>query len=71
MNIEKLALQQPKAIWNIDRTHNKAGTIRYYMELQVWTGTKTINMCFLVTNLGEDEIILGYLWLAAFRPNID
>ena len=28
-------------------------------------------MRFLVTNLGEDEIILGYPWLAAFKPNID
>jgi hypothetical protein len=28
-------------------------------------------MKFLVTNLGEDEIILGYPWLAAFQPKID
>jgi hypothetical protein len=28
-------------------------------------------MMFLVTNLGEDEIILGYPWLAAFQPKID
>ena len=71
MNIGKLALKNPKAIWNIDGTHNKDGTIRYYTELQVRTGDKTVNMRFLVTNLGEDEIILGYPWLAAFKPNID
>jgi hypothetical protein len=28
-------------------------------------------MKFLVTDLGEDEIILGYPWLAAFQPKID
>jgi hypothetical protein len=28
-------------------------------------------MKFLVTNLGEDKIILGYPWLAAFQPKID
>ena len=28
-------------------------------------------MWFLVTDLGEDEIILGYPWLAAFQPDID
>ena len=58
MNIGKIALKNPKAIWNIDGTHNQDGTIKYYTELQVRTGEKTINMRFLVTNLGEDEIIL-------------
>ena len=71
INIEKLVLQNPKAIWNIDGTHNKSETIKYYTELQVQAGTKTENMHFLVINLGEDEIILGYPWLAAFKPNID
>ena len=28
-------------------------------------------MRFLITDLGEDEIILGYPWLAAFQPHID
>ena len=28
-------------------------------------------MKFLVTDLGEDGIVLGYLWLAAFKPKID
>jgi hypothetical protein len=28
-------------------------------------------MKFLVTDIGEDEIILGYPWLAAFQPKID
>ena len=28
-------------------------------------------MCFLVTNLGEDEIVLGFPWLAAFQPKIN
>ena len=28
-------------------------------------------MCFLITDLGEDEIVFGYPWLAAFQPCID
>ena len=28
-------------------------------------------MRFLITDLGEDEIVLGYPWLAAFQPHID
>ena len=41
------------------------------MDLQVRCGHKTKEMKFLVTNLGDDEIILGYPWLAAFQPNIN
>ena len=28
-------------------------------------------MCFWITDLGEDEIVLGYPWLATFQPRID
>ena len=28
-------------------------------------------MCFLITDLGEDEIVLGYPWLATFQLRID
>ena len=28
-------------------------------------------MCFLVIDLGEDEIVLGFPWLAAFQPKIN
>ncbi len=28
-------------------------------------------MHFLVTHIGEDELVLGYPWLAAFQPKID
>ena len=28
-------------------------------------------MQFLVTDLGDDELVLGYPWLAAFNPQID
>ena len=27
-------------------------------------------MCFLITNLGGEDIILGYLWLVTFEPHI-
>jgi hypothetical protein len=68
MKIGKLHLQKPRTIWNIDGTHNKDGTIKDFVDLQVRVGPKTQEMKFLVTNLGEDEIVLGYPWLAAFQP---
>ena len=50
---------------------NKAGNITHFVDLQVRCGMIIKNMKFLVTNLGEDKIVLGYPWLAAFEPKID
>ena len=71
MKIGKLPLSRPRAIWNIDATLNKGGTIKDFVDLQVRCGNKTEDMRFLVTELGEDEIILGFPWLAAFQPKIN
>jgi hypothetical protein len=71
MKIGKLNLKKPQVIWNIDGTHNQSGMIKQFVDLQIRCGDKTETMKFLVTDLGEDEIILGYPWLAAFQPKID
>jgi len=71
MKIGKLPLSRPRYIWNIDGTHNKAGSIKEYMDLQVQVRPKKEEMCFLVTHIGEDELVLGYPWLAVFQPKID
>ena len=71
MKIGKLILQKPWTIWNINGMHNKAGTIKYFVDLQVRVGSKIEEMKFLVTDLGEDKIVLGYPWLAAFQPKIN
>ncbi len=71
MKIGKIPLKKPWYIWNIDGTHNKAGSIKEYVDLQVQCGPKKEEMRFLVTHIGEDELVLGYPWLAAFQPKID
>ncbi len=38
------------------------------MDLQVRTGADTKLLRFLLTNLGKDEVILGYPWLTVFEP---
>jgi hypothetical protein len=55
MKIGKLRLQKPQTIWNIDGTHNKDGTIKDFVDLQVRVGPKTQEMKFLVTNLGRRQ----------------
>jgi hypothetical protein len=61
-------LERPKKIWNIDGTNNKAGLIQDYVDLEVRTGDKEKQMRFLITDLGLEDLILGYPWLAAFEP---
>ena len=38
------------------------------MDLSVQTGQKQNKMRFLVTDLGHEDLILGYPWLATFEP---
>ena len=67
LKIGKLQLKNPRTVWNIDGTHNKSGTIRECVNLLVWVGDRRHEMRFLITDLVEDEIVLGYPWLAAFQ----
>ena len=71
LKIGSLKQKNPRTIWNIDGTHNKSGTINECVNLHVQVGDRIQEMCFLITDLGEDEIVLGYPWLAAFQPHID
>ena len=61
-------LDKPKKIYNIDNTSNKSGSITHSLELKVTTkGTDKV-MRFLVTDIGNEDILLGYPWLATFEP---
>jgi len=64
-------LETPVGLWNIDRTFNKLGQITHYLDLLVSCGAKKSTERFYVTDLGSDRMILGYLWLHTFNPNID
>ncbi len=68
MKLGKRPLQQPRKIWNIDNTVNRAGAITHYTTLNIQTGGICKTIQFLVTNIGNKDIILGYPWMAAFKP---
>ena len=61
-------LERSRKIWNIDGTSNKAGRITEYVDLSIQTGKKQNKMRFLITDLGHEDLILGYPWLATFEP---
>src|SRR5258708_33284112 len=63
-------LAHQKKIWNIDGTENRSGMLHQYTDLEIHTGSQTEVMRFLVTDLGHEDMILGYPWLAAFEPII-
>ncbi len=68
MKLGKRPLQRPRKIWNIDNTANQAGEITHYITLNIQTGGIQKQIQFLVTNIGNEDIILGYPWMAAFEP---
>ena len=68
MGIGLRALDKPKNIFNIDDTANRAGQITHYTNLSVTTGGTTREMRFLITDIGREDVLLGYPWLAAYEP---
>ncbi len=70
LKIGYLPVETPIKIWNVDGTHNQDGAISHFTDLQVQTRGEVKTLRFLITNLGKDEVILGYPWLTAFEPLI-
>jgi len=68
MKLGKRPLQRPRKIWNIDNTANQAREITHYIILKIQTGGVQKEIRFLVTNIGSEDIVLGYPWMAAFEP---
>ena len=71
LGLKMMPLEKPKWIYNIDNTSNKAGSITHSLELKVTTKQKDKVMRFLVTDIGHEDILLGYPWLATFEPKFE
>ena len=52
-------------------TPNKAGQITEYVRAYVEIGSYKTTQHFFVTNLGNKEMMIGYLYLYKHNPNID
>jgi hypothetical protein len=71
MGLGLQTLPNPKKIFNIDNTTNKSGMITHFLDLDVCTNGIHKEMRFLVTDIGNEEILLGYPWLATFEPKFN
>jgi hypothetical protein len=67
--IKKLAYKWN--LFNVDGIENKSRKLKYYMDLEVQTGTNKTCMRFFLMDLGEHKAILGYSWFTAMQPKID
>jgi hypothetical protein len=64
-------LPHPKKIFNIDNTTNKSGMITHFLDLNIRTNGIDKEMPFLVMDIGHEEVLLGYPWLATFEPKFN
>ena len=60
-----------RPVYNINGTLNKNGHIHSYTNLEMQTGQQRTKLCFFLTDIGNQKLILGYPWFAAMQPNID
>jgi Retroviral aspartyl protease len=58
-------------VLNVDETPNKRGTITKYTWLDLMINRQTWTHNLLVTGLGKQKIILGYLWFKQTNPDIN
>ena len=68
MKVGAQAFEKPKKIFNIDNTENKSGSITHFIDLKVQTKGTVKDMRFLIADIGTENLLLGYPWLAAFEP---
>ena len=68
MKLGMRELARPKRLYNIDDTTNKAGNVTHYVDLKVEMSGQEKEMRFLVSDVGREDAILGYPWLATFEP---
>ena len=67
LGIGSQLLERPRKIWNIDGTTNKASALTHCVDLEVHTVDRQEVMKFLITDLGGEDLILGYPWLSTFE----
>jgi len=70
-NISLQELPTPVTIANVDRSENQGGTMTHYAKVTVEVKGRATKVVLLVTSLGYETVILGYLWLRKENPDID
>ena len=56
---------------NVDNSPNRLGAVTHMVNIQVNYNNRTNIHRFLIADIGEDDLILGYPFLEAADPSID
>jgi len=64
-------LPKARKVKNVDGTTNKSGQILEAVDLMVNNNGEQALHAFYVTDIGQDDFILGYSFLEASNPDID
>jgi len=70
-SIKTMELAKPQTVRNVDGTINRTGRVSEAAELMVQYHEHVTLHCFLVADIGEDGLILGYPFFKAANPIID
>ena len=70
-NLPWQKLAQPHIICNSDNSVNHSGIIKRVVHLDLQYAGKQIPYQFLVADIGDDEMILGYPFLISTNPSMD
>src|SRR5882757_1226458 len=61
-------LAEPWRLFNVDRTQNQTGDLKYYVNMSTRTGSRRTNLQYFLTDVGDHKVILGYPWFATAQP---
>ncbi len=64
-------LKEPWWLFNVDETPNWAGNLKYYTNLVTRIGTQPKTLQYFLSDLGDNKVILGYLWFATAQPKVN
>src|SRR6266516_4392809 len=64
-------LQRPVPVKNVDGSPNEAGSIKEVVDLVLRFKDHSERALFGVTNLGKQNLILGFPWLRKHNPEVD
>ena len=64
-------LARPIPLYNIDGTENRDGTISEVAVLDMAIGDHREKVVFVVTDIGEEDVIIGLDWLREHNPEVD
>ena len=58
-------MKTPHKIENADGSPNTGGNLRYYTDFTVTTGDQSHPLRFYITDIGPDNLVLGFPWFKA------